>query len=479
MRLWASNVSVEPVLFVCNLCSQISYVSSQDLMVEKACKVNFGLSEDVCGSLKEHDDSQKAVQDLVSSFLMYRSIFETAIQVVWVLVLGSWSDRWGRRMPLMFSLACLLLESAVYLIISLCPSCRMEVILIGSLPYSLSGGTHGLLMLCFAHLADLSKPRRRTTRMGFLDAAYYLGAPVGTALVGPLLDAGGYVAAFPAVIAIYGVCILYVAVRIHRPQQSTSQEPSGCATTVREAGRLCTTACDVAQLYDAVHVTVQPRPQRATAHILLLILAMMCDSLPIWGEANVKYLFVQRALGWGHTEYSRWGTFASLFSVCVMVAVVPVLSAVAGVADGWIGVVGGISKTCGSVVYGLVTSTSLTWLIWTGAAVSGGRNMAPVSIRSLLSKLAGPRAVGKVYAVMATAESLLPFAAAPLYNAVYSATNSTRPSSFNFLSAGFNFCLTLILLVVTVSMKMVSRRGAAGKTPASPAAGDAVDYVPT
>ncbi|KAK8748083.1 hypothetical protein OTU49_016307, partial [Cherax quadricarinatus] len=113
----------------------------------------FGLSDEVCRKLKDYDSSQVAVQDLVSTFLMYRSIFETAIQVVWVLVLGSWSDRWGRRVPLIFSITCLLGESAVYLVCALSPRWSMETTLLGSVMYSLSGGTHGLLMLCFAHLA--------------------------------------------------------------------------------------------------------------------------------------------------------------------------------------------------------------------------------------------------------------------------------------------------------------------------------------
>ncbi|XP_069940685.1 proton-coupled folate transporter isoform X2 [Cherax quadricarinatus] len=429
--VWAGHVSVEPVLFMHNMCSQVSYLSSQDLMVEKACKVNFGLSDEVCRKLKDYDSSQVAVQDLVSTFLMYRSIFETAIQVVWVLVLGSWSDRWGRRVPLIFSITCLLGESAVYLVCALSPRWSMETTLLGSVMYSLSGGTHGLLMLCFAHLADTSHPRSRTLRMGFLDASYYLGAPVGNALVGVLLDTGSYMAAFPFVIVVYIVSIMYIAARVRRPERSSARdnETSGCVTMAGEAGRLCVTACDAGQLYEAVKVTIRPRPQRATIHILLLILAMLCDSLPVWGESNVKYLFVQRVLRWGHTQYSHWGTFSSLFSVCVMVVVVPLLSMVMAVADGWIGVMGGVSKICGSVLYGLVTSPSLAWLMWTG----------------------------KVYAVMATLESLLPFLAAPLYNVVYTATNTTRAATYNYLSAGFHVCLTLLLLGVTMSMTKVTQ----------------------
>ena len=49
--------------------------------------------------------------------------------------------------------------------------------------------------------------------MGLLDAAYYLGSPVGLAVTGPLLDAGGYYGTFIVVISLYAVTLVYVAVR--------------------------------------------------------------------------------------------------------------------------------------------------------------------------------------------------------------------------------------------------------------------------
>lgn len=49
-----------------------------------------------------------------------------------------------------------------------------------------------------------------------------------------------------------------------------------------------------------------------------------------------------------------------------MVLVLPVLSVVIGVPDGWMGAVGGLSKTTGSLIYSFVTSPDLAWLLWTG-----------------------------------------------------------------------------------------------------------------
>ncbi|XP_042875441.1 proton-coupled folate transporter-like isoform X2 [Penaeus japonicus] len=434
LAAWAATVSVEPVLFLHNLASQVVWVASQDLLVEKACLVNYGYAKDVCGDLTHHNEEQARVQDLVSEFLMYRSIFETSIKVIFVLYLGSWSDRTGRKIPLVISLLGLLGESAVFLANALSPSWGVSMALLSSVPYSLSGGTHALLMLAFAHLADTSGRRERTVRMGLLDAAYYLGSPVGLAVVSPLLDAGGYTAAFATSILIYCASAAYVLLRIRQTERQRQQqeEPQG--------------TCDLSHLSEAVAVTCRPRHQRATTHILLLILAMLFDSMPVWGEGNVKYLFTQRALDWNHTQYSHWGTFSSLLSVAVLVVAVPVVSGVLGIRDGWMGVIGAVSRMVGSLCYAFVTSPDLAWLMWMGAAISSAKNLAPVSIRSLLSKLAGAQDVGKVYAVMATAESILPFAAAPMYNSLFTATNDTRPATYNFLSAGLYSGLLVIIL---------------------------------
>ena len=78
-------------------------------------------------------------------------------QVVFVLFLGSWSDRWGRRLPLLLSLCGLLGESAVYLCLFYMKSWPLETVLLSSIPYALSGGTHAMLMLCFSYLADTTK----------------------------------------------------------------------------------------------------------------------------------------------------------------------------------------------------------------------------------------------------------------------------------------------------------------------------------
>lgn len=43
--------------------------------------MNVGLSDDICADLGSHESEEDTVQDVVSSLLMYRSVFEASVKV--------------------------------------------------------------------------------------------------------------------------------------------------------------------------------------------------------------------------------------------------------------------------------------------------------------------------------------------------------------------------------------------------------------
>ncbi|KAK4294778.1 hypothetical protein Pmani_032616 [Petrolisthes manimaculis] len=295
-------------------------------------------------------------------------------------------------------------EALVQLVNALQPTWPLQYILMASVPYNISGGTQAMLMIAFAYMADRSKPHRRTVRMGLLDAAYYSGSPIGNAIAGPLLDYGGYSVAYSFVIALYVIAIVYVYIRLH----TTSPQLDQTGTS-----QSCATSCDVTnQIYLTVQSVLQPRQHRAI--IIILIAAMLCDSIPVWVMVMIVPLAMVKAQ---HTHK-----------------------------DGWLGVIGGVSRTLSNVCYYLVTSPHLSWLMWLGAVVASFKNLAPVAIRSLLSQLAGPQETGQIFAVMAAMETLVSLIAAPLYSSVYNVTIDARSSTFYLISLGFNSVLTLLLL---------------------------------
>ncbi|XP_076053002.1 proton-coupled folate transporter-like isoform X2 [Oratosquilla oratoria] len=391
-------ITLEPTLFLQNLCSQMVWVISQDLMMEKACKLIF------------------------------------------VLYLGSWSDHWGRKIPFIICLTGLMGESVLMLVNALEKSWKMEFIFLTSLPFSFGGGTMAVLMLGFSYLADKTTAAQRTLRVALMDAAHYLGAPAGLALIGPLYDAGGFIAVFSASIALYVINITYVILRIKEQR------------TVQRGETDCYRVFSINHLISGLKTTFTRRPAHGRAHILALILAMFFNSFAVRGQMNVKYLFVKKSLDWDTSQYGNWGSFSSLITLVGAFLVVPLLTLKFGMREGLIGLVGAVSTLIADVIYANVVRKGMEWLMYFGSIMGSCHTLVPVAIRSLLSKIAGHEEVGQIYAVMATGESVIPFASSPAYRSVYQATKTILPGAFFYLSGGLNLLIVAAFIAVTISM---------------------------
>ena len=60
------NIHLGPVVFLFYICFGIFFVTSQQLYIEKACKVNLNYSEEVCDNIKQHNETQIEAQKLIS-----------------------------------------------------------------------------------------------------------------------------------------------------------------------------------------------------------------------------------------------------------------------------------------------------------------------------------------------------------------------------------------------------------------------------
>jgi MFS family permease len=65
-------------------------------------------------------------------------------------------------------------------------------------------------MAVYSYLADIVATDERTKRMGWLDAVWYLGGPIGTWLGGWLYHSYGSVTVFSVSAALWLFCFLYV-----------------------------------------------------------------------------------------------------------------------------------------------------------------------------------------------------------------------------------------------------------------------------
>ncbi|MGH8189796.1 MAG: MFS transporter, partial [Steroidobacteraceae bacterium] len=162
-------------------------------------------------------------------------VFGTAwalMQFLFMPVLGSLSDRFGRRPIILLSNVGLGLD---YILMALAPSVRW--LFIGRV---ISGITAASVSTAGAYIADVTPPEQRAAKFGLLGAAFGFGFVVGPALGGFLGDINPRLpfwvaAAFSLANALYGLIVLPESLPKHlrRPFSWRKANPLGALRLLR------------------------------------------------------------------------------------------------------------------------------------------------------------------------------------------------------------------------------------------------------
>lgn len=91
------TVSVEPVMLVDGACKEAMLLFIENVQLNKICSVKLGFSEEVCGNLTAYPEHSVSVQREFSMFAFYNSIIMSVLPLIYVLFMGAWSDKYGRR----------------------------------------------------------------------------------------------------------------------------------------------------------------------------------------------------------------------------------------------------------------------------------------------------------------------------------------------------------------------------------------------
>lgn len=167
-RYIVSNISVEPLLGFYIISSVLGSLTTQNLNLQKACRVNLNMSDAVCTALEKRTksgftpDEEARVQELVTDMLIWQSIIQHTVPCVFIVFIGSWSDRTRRRKPVLLLpvfgelVRVLGLLVCVYYFYEL----PMEIAgLVESLPSSFTGGWMTMFMAVFTYISDVTSVR--------------------------------------------------------------------------------------------------------------------------------------------------------------------------------------------------------------------------------------------------------------------------------------------------------------------------------
>lgn len=207
------SITVEPMVAFYFMPKVLASLATQNLNLEKACKVNLGYSEAVCAALAARNTTglaaeETAVQQLVATMQIWKSALYSFFPAMLIVFIGAWSDRTGLRKPCMMLpiigefLTSISLLACTYWFYEL----PMEAAgLIEALWPALTGGWFTMIMGTFSYMGDITTVEARTVRVGIVNSFLSLGVPIGMALSGFLYVKLGFYGVF----GIAAVCYIF------------------------------------------------------------------------------------------------------------------------------------------------------------------------------------------------------------------------------------------------------------------------------
>ncbi|KAL6437541.1 hypothetical protein ACFW04_004171 [Cataglyphis niger] len=392
-----SNITVEPMVACYVIPSVLSSLATQNLILEKACRVNLAYSDEICSALSArnttgYEAEETAVQQLVARMQTWKTPLQSALPAILILFMGAWSDRTGLRKP------CMLLPiigeffSSVTLI-----ACTywfhelpMETVVLETVWPALTGGWFTMFMGIFSYIADITSVESRTLRIGAANVFLSLGVPIGMALSGILYTKLGFYGVFTISMVCYVMSFVYGLVVIKEPPRVLAERAR--KKTLPNKGKRISVCAFILNFFSLRHieetfrVAFKKGANNRQKRVIVLMVIVMVVIGPLYGEMAVLYLYMRYRYNWNEVSFSMFSTFGMVTNLI-------------------------------AAIVEIVNGTSF------------------IAMRSIASKLVPTDELGKVNSLFGVCESLMPLIYGPMYSAIYAATMNTLPGTF-FIAGG-------------------------------------------
>ncbi|KAJ6643128.1 Solute carrier family 46 member 3 [Pseudolycoriella hygida] len=450
------HITVEPILACYIVPSVLASLATQNLNLEKACRVNLAYSDDVCDALTRREtanytNEEKMVQQLVAGMAAWKTVLQSALPCMLILFYGSWSDRHGRRKPCM--LIPILGELIAALGLMLCTyfeNTPMEAAGVTEALFpGLTGGWFTMLMGVFSYVADVTSEEDRTLRIGIVNLCFSLGVPIGMAFSGVLLKQIGFYGVFGISASLYLIAFLYGLIFVPEPVSLKKQKELNKQNAPHKS--MIADFFDRKHVVETFEVAFKRGANQRRLRVIMLMIVVMVVIGPMHGEMSVVYLFTRYQFNWSEVEFSFFSTYGMLTGLIGTVFSVGVFSHLLKIDDALIGVMSSMSKILSSFVYAFAVTE---WQLYLAPLVEILNGTSFIAMRSIATKLVQSDELGKVNSLFGVAEALMPLVYAPMYASLYQATIETLPGAF-FLVGGL---LTAPAVIIFLWMYKMNKR---------------------
>ncbi|XP_013184397.2 proton-coupled folate transporter [Amyelois transitella] len=441
------NITVEPVLTCYVIPGVISRMATQNLNLDKACRVNKNFGDKICSALiarfgTKYQKEEVEVQELIAAMESWKNVLLTAIPSFLILFLGAWSDRTRKRklcilLPIFGELlTCLSNIINAYYFYEL----PVEVTMFFEALFpALSGGWSAMYMGAYSYISDISSEESRTFRLGVATLCLTAGGPIGSALSGILIDRVGYYGVFSLCSVLYGCSIAYGLIFVKDPERPAAndgnqEERNGILNFLK-------TFFDVQHVKDTITVVFRNGPKKRRTKSILVMLCVTFIYGPAYGEFTMRYLFTRHRFNWDAVKYSLFSTCNVLTHSLGALISISIFSRKLKWHDSVLGIISNASKIIGSICTSLARNSMEMYI---AVIVESFNATSFTALRSISSKLVTKDEIGKMTSMFNLTEILASMVFAPLYSSVYKWTLKIDASVIYYM----NTVLTILPLAI-------------------------------
>ncbi|XP_044742228.1 solute carrier family 46 member 3-like [Chrysoperla carnea] len=441
---WYTKISVEISISLYMLAFMLTTVFEQAFFVHKACISNHGFSQNICDHLydKKFENYSHVVQVTVSNYLQWDSLATNIIPMILVLFLGSWSDKYGRKFPLILGLCGKFFYSFMIIINALQPTWPLKyVIYTAVLPMALTGADAAIFSSAYSYLTDITTKKNRTFRISVLDGCYLSTMPIGIAIGRYLFTnvlGKSYAKLFSINAALLAISIIYSVLVLK------------CCTTENQT-RFQLNLNSICEFFNKKHAVAAFKcftKRKGRVWLLPFMIIVMCYRFQR-DERNYIYLFFMRKLDWDYNDFSYFLAFRSTLHVFMLLYGVPFIIRNFKWRDSILIIIGVFSVVISRFIF-MFVETDLLFYIGTLFG-SFGPCVAPV-IRSMISKLITANERGLVFSLISVADNSVPLYSGIIYSQTYNYTFEWFPGAFFLITIASQLIIFGITLAIELTV---------------------------
>ncbi|XP_045501793.1 proton-coupled folate transporter-like isoform X2 [Colias croceus] len=405
----------------------ITDAALSNIFLYRTCVHALNYTEAECrpylSPIKNNETShlEAEVQKYATLLITVKMILEAVVPAFLSFFLGAWSDTYGRKPLIAWTILGSSITSMLLVLYGLLDNLGPWWYIVTIIPFSITGGFRVLLTGVYCYVSDITSKENTSLRMTMIDAATTSGSVIGSLLSSYLILSIGnvYLLLLAALLNVfaYGFTKFFI-------KESLNGSIQGGFTRV----------LDLLHVKDMFRESFKRRPNNGRMQIILIAMAQFLLMSIMYGIMPLEYLFTRQQLQWSlqdYTIYSAVSTSISFVGGFLGVMVVQKLLRLGDISFTIFGLL-----TC--IIEYILKILAFDWLfMYLGSLISIFKGLSSVLLRSFISKTFPRADVAKIFALICAFESFAPLAVPLVYNTVYAMTVATLPGAIYILSIVF------------------------------------------